>query len=218
MDAKDELTCPVCTELCIRPRECLACGRLYCAACIAHLKSCPICRKEPFISRDNRLAARLVNKPQVKCGKCEAQICRSLVEQHKKTCAERVRKCSFIHCEFAANNRGDAVDHINRQHMDEIWANFDHLSQLKSSGICCIIVVNSKISCLINFKQDFKINSQSVWRSAKISHFAEFRSVDRSIEPRTLSDRTAVIISFPFYFSISFNLLLVLVQIILQLR
>ena len=47
----------------------------------------------------------------------------------------------------------------------------------------------------INFKQDAENNSQSEWRSGKISHSAGFRSVDRT---PNLSDRTAVIFSFHF--------------------
>ena len=67
--------------------------------------------------------------------------------------------------------------------------------------ICVKSVINSKnrkISYLINIKPDTKINSQSMWRSGKISHSAGFRSVDRTFEPRTLSDKTAVILVFRF--------------------
>lgn len=131
----EEFECPVCTELCARPRECVACGRLFCASCIAHLKSCSICRKEPFASRKNRFAARVLNNLQVKCAQCAAQIQRSRLEDHKKTCAARVRACSFKSCDFVAKNFEEAADHLKAEHLDEIWENFEDLSKLEVSSM-----------------------------------------------------------------------------------
>ena len=135
MDTSDGLKCPVCTENCTRPRECLACGRLFCAPCIAHLKSCPLCRKEPFVSRENRFASRLVGNVRVRCGQCETLVISARLEEHNKTCASRLRKCSFEDCHFFATNRADGMNHLNNMHMDQMWANFDRLHKIIASNI-----------------------------------------------------------------------------------
>ena len=54
-------------------------------------------------------------------------------------------------------------------------------------------------NCSEQQNQLFIVNSQSGWRSGKISHSVGFRSVDQT---RTLSDRTAVIFSFHFIASL----------------
>lgn len=130
VNLKEELQCPVYTECFVRPRECIACGRLFCSSCIAHLKSCPLCRAEPFLTRDNRFASRLVDNIQVQCERCDVQVARSQFEEHKKTCANRLRKCSFKGCGFNASTKEDALAHVKAAHMDQIWTNFEQLSQI----------------------------------------------------------------------------------------
>ena len=134
VDLNDDLKCPVCHELCTLPRECSACGRLFCSSCIAHLTSCPLCLKEPFDSHDNLFASRLVNNVRVKCGHCESQVDSAHLEEHQKTCDARKRKCSFQGCDFVASNRDEAVHHLNTVHVDHIWTNFERLPPLMSSG------------------------------------------------------------------------------------
>ena len=131
----DELKCPVCTELCTRPRDCLACGRLFCTACIAQLKSCPLCRKEPFITHYNSFASHLLDNVRVKCVLCGVLVERPHFEQHKTTCEARVRQCSFRGCEFVATNKTEAIDHFSKKHMDEMWTNMEHLSTIVAPGI-----------------------------------------------------------------------------------
>ena len=48
---------------------------------------------------------------------------------------------------------------------------------------CTIYEVIMQNQQFINIKQDTDNNSQSGWRSGKISHSAEFRSVDRTPNP-----------------------------------
>ena len=145
----DELKCPVCIGLCTRPRECIACGRLFCAPCITHLKSCPVCRNVPFLSRETRFATRLVDNVQVKCGQCEALVTSALLEEHKKTCICRHRRCSFDGCHYVATNRDDGMNHLNIVHVEQLWANFDHLQKIKTLGIEFLIFI---ILCLECFK------------------------------------------------------------------
>lgn len=137
----NEIKCPICTELCTRPRECAECGGLFCSACIAHLTSCPLCRKKPFVSRANRFVFRLLNNVQVKCGHCQSQVVRVNMEEHQKTCASRLRKCSIKSCGFISNNMKDAVDHLNTVHMEQIWCNFEKLPQILSPGMIITFII-----------------------------------------------------------------------------
>ena len=126
----DELECPVCQELCTNPRDCLTCGRVFCSGCIAQLKSCPLCRKQPFESRENIFASRLLNSVRLKCPQCDSLVDRPRLEDHKRTCPARPRRCSFKGCEFVATNKMEALDHMNTKHSDEIWTNMDNLSTI----------------------------------------------------------------------------------------
>lgn len=127
IDLKDELNCPVCRELCkVPPRECLLCGHLFCYECIANLKSCPLCRNEPFDYRESCFASRLLNNIHVKCGSCDSMVIRSQLETHMAAmCEARLRQCSFPECTFAANNVLELTDHIKNQHQSRVVKNCD---------------------------------------------------------------------------------------------
>ena len=139
MNLKDELNCPVCTDLYSRPRECLACGRLFCSSCIAHVKSCPLCRKEPLLSRDNRFATRIVDNIRLHCRQCDALVARARLEEHRKTCASRLRKCSFKDCGFIAVTKEEELEHLKTVHMEQMWTNFDQLYQIMSTNTGAVI-------------------------------------------------------------------------------
>lgn len=138
VDLRDELECPVCKDYWTRPRECVACGRVFCGPCVAHLASCPLCRKDPFVSRESRLASRLVENVRVKCEQCETKLARSRLEEHKKICPKRLRKCSFKDCGFFATDNEDAMAHLSRVHVDQICANFEQLPRVMCPGNTCV--------------------------------------------------------------------------------
>ena len=157
VDMSEELKCPVCLGLCTRPRECIHCGRLFCAPCIAHLKSCPLCRKEPFISRETRFATRLVDNVRVKCGQCEALVTSARLEEHKKTCICRHRRCRFDGCHYVATNREDGMNHLINIHMDQLWSNFDHIQKIITSSMLGLFILIIYTSICIPFSAYLKI-------------------------------------------------------------
>lgn len=124
----------MCTELCNRPRECIACGRFFCSACIAHLTLCPLCRKEPLVSRASSFAARILNNVCVNCAHCKAPMARCRLEQHQQTCDARARKCFFWGCGFVAINKKKALEHVDTAHGNELWKHLDHLSNIIELG------------------------------------------------------------------------------------
>ena len=135
IDLNDHLKCPVCTELCKRPRECNECGRFFCSACIARLTSCPLCLKEPFLSHASRFAARSLDSVRVLCAHCETPVVRSRYEKHLKTCTARARSCFFRDCEFVAFNKEEMLEHVDKAHGDELWEYADHLFKIIVPGM-----------------------------------------------------------------------------------
>ena len=134
-DFREEFKCPVCFELCTRPRECNACGRFFCAPCIAHLTSCPLCRKEPFLSRDSRFAARVVESARVNCVHCKTPVVRTGLDEHQKTCVALSRHCPFRGCGFVTINKEKALEQIVNTHGNEFWEHLNHLSKIIESGM-----------------------------------------------------------------------------------
>lgn len=130
----DELKCPVCTDICTAPSECLQCSHLFCAECITNINSCPLCRKSPFITRPNAFATRLVNNVKLMCKQCGQMVIRPQLEIHQRTsCEARLRHCSFPGCNFVVSKMPEALNHIFKMHSKDIWANFDNMSKIFSS-------------------------------------------------------------------------------------
>lgn len=159
VDLNEELKCPICLDYLTRPRECSACGHLFCAPCIAHLKSCPLCRIKPFVSRDNRFSSRLVDNIRVNCDKCKAQIFRSQLEEHKKTCENRLRHCIIKDCGFSAASDEEALSHLNTAHKGQLWSTLERLSRTNSPGKS--IIYESKLIAPL----DKNVYPRAVWKN-----------------------------------------------------
>lgn len=119
IDLNDELKCAVCRDVCTAPpRECTICAHLFCYKCIADLKTCPLCRIQPFDVRICWFASRLLNSVHVKCVQCGAMVVRTHLESHNaEVCEARLRQSSFPDIEFVANNKQEVTDHMKEQHL-----------------------------------------------------------------------------------------------------
>lgn len=70
-DFDDELTCAICLDSWVDPKEILPCRHIFCAHCVASAKCCPVCRTDIANTQlPNRALMNLALQVRVRCQKC----------------------------------------------------------------------------------------------------------------------------------------------------
>lgn len=128
----DQLSCPICIEICIDAVETGCCGQLLCANCTVGLRACPCCRAEPLSTSINRSIRRMIGAMPVEC-KCGFKTTRSELPSHDLSCPMKILTCSVPNCRFEGT-AGSFLTHITENHRKEVIAYFTTHETPTTSG------------------------------------------------------------------------------------
>ena len=108
---EDNLTCPICKDLCREAVEASCCHQVFCAGCAEKCKSCPTCRNERFKTTPNIAIRRLIGAKKTVCEHCKERISRADYEDHlAKSCKGR-GKCDWCGIEM---ERFKLTEHLTK--------------------------------------------------------------------------------------------------------
>ena len=119
---QDHLSCPICIEVCSNAVESNCCTQLFCENCAISLRTCPLCRTEPFETTVNKSVRRMIGSMPVDCP-CGYRTTRADLKEHEKICPKKSIACSVPNCGFKGI-REAFMRHVTEQHSKEVIAYF----------------------------------------------------------------------------------------------
>ena len=110
MDSSDDLTCPVCLELCRNAVETKCCSHAFCEECVILIKNkkdeCPCCKDSPLTFRNSKIIRRLISTIPVTCPHqdCMKKLENGNLPTHIKYCASGTTICSLCDTKMTTAN------------------------------------------------------------------------------------------------------------------
>jgi len=127
----DHLSCPICIEICTNAVETACCSHLLCENCCMGLRSCPVCRCEPFKVNVNKVIRRMVGAMPVQC-KCGVSTTRADLSAHEKVCPMHSVVCNVANCGYSGPNEA-FLKHIIDVHSDKLISHYGSPQQPASA-------------------------------------------------------------------------------------
>jgi hypothetical protein len=119
---QDQLSCPICIEICSDAVETNCCSQLICENCSLGLRTCPICRAEPLGVTINKSVRRMIGSMPATCS-CGYSTTRADLKAHEMVCPMKPATCTVKNCEFTGC-REAFLKHVAEQHSKEVIAYF----------------------------------------------------------------------------------------------
>ena len=119
---QDQLSCPICIEICSDAVETNCCSQLICENCSLGLRACPICRAEPLGVTINKSMRRMIGSMPATCN-CGHKTTRADLNEHEMVCPIKLSTCTVKNCGFTGV-RETFLKHVTEQHPIEVIAYF----------------------------------------------------------------------------------------------
>ena len=92
---------------------------------MARLKECPFCKDIPFQFNLERGVRLLLQEMKYPCKYCNEPFSKGNLEVHESYCNKKPRHCGVLECNFASNNKNEALQHFIEIHGDDFWQRYN---------------------------------------------------------------------------------------------
>ena len=118
----DQLSCPICIEICANAVETACCTQLLGENCSLGLEFCPVCRHEPFTVNINKSIRRVIGSMPVQC-QCGVKTTRAGLKAHESICPMKPKACNVPNCGYSGLSE-TFLEHALEHHSKELISHF----------------------------------------------------------------------------------------------
>ena len=129
----NNLSCPICIDICVESVESSCCHKLYCKNCVDNLNNkCSMCRSE-CVFQPSELGRRLINALPAECEYCNYKCSRGDLKAHVNKCDKSPIQCPIDKC-VVRLSRVALLEHIASNHSEEFSKHFGRIIDMFKYG------------------------------------------------------------------------------------